>query len=99
MRLFKIVADALLEYRRRKWSKRLAPFDAIVENVFHLRATRIHDNRPVAKRSWPKLHPALKPTNHQTRCDVPCGTLRQLRVRVTLESQAAFFQYRPDLVV
>src|SRR5215213_7889074 len=99
MRLVEVFAHTLFQYRWSKRSKRLTFFDSIVENLFHLAATRIDNNRSIAKRAWPKLHSALKPANNQTSSNILCRAPCQLFVRVRLESQCAFFQRRADLIV
>src|SRR6185503_5742065 len=85
MRLFKVVTDTLFQNRRRKRSKRFTLLDAIVQDLFHLSTAWIDDDRPVAKRAWSKLHPALKPSDHQPRSNILGSTSGDYFVRVRLE--------------
>src|SRR5207302_10428232 len=55
MSLFEVIRGSLFKYRWSEWSKRLSLFYAFIEYLFHVRASRIHNNRTVAQRARPKF--------------------------------------------
>src|SRR5262245_24553764 len=63
--LFKPFTYVLTEYRWRKWAKTLATLDLSIENILHISAARIADNRTVAQRAGSPLHPPMKPADHE----------------------------------
>ena len=61
--LFEPFGDMLLEHGRRKGPKRFAPLDLAIQNVLHVRAARIAEDRAVAERARTPFHPPLKPAD------------------------------------
>ena len=58
------VPGVLGEDRRGERPERLAVLDAGVEDVLHVRTARVDEDRAVAERTRPELHPALEPADH-----------------------------------
>src|SRR5882757_7665249 len=70
--LFEPIGYGFFEDRRCKWPKRLAPLDLRVEDRLHVGATRVAQDRPVAKRPRSPFHASLKPAD-----DLAVGNLRR----------------------
>ena len=58
------LARVLAQHDRRKRPERLAKLDLQVHHRLHVRRARVADNRAVAQRTRPELHPALKQAHH-----------------------------------
>ena len=56
-------ATASSQHRRRERPERFAPLDLGVEDLLHVGAARIADDRAVAERARPPFHAALKPAD------------------------------------
>jgi len=56
-------ANVLSQNGRSKWTKRLTPFYPGVENLFHVRASRVTEDRAVTEGAWTPLHSPLKPAH------------------------------------
>ena len=85
------LAGSLGEDRRRERAKRLAVLDARVEDVLHVVASRVGDDRAVAERARAELHPSLEPAHDLARGDV-LGDRAEQRVvveQLRLEARAA----------
>src|SRR5262245_23078179 len=63
--LFEPFAHVFPENRGRKRPKALAALDLSIENIFHVCATRIADDRAVAQRARPPFHSSLKPADDE----------------------------------
>jgi hypothetical protein len=59
-----VLLRALREDARREGPERLAELDLRVDDVLHLGAPRVSDDRAVAERARPELEPALVPADH-----------------------------------
>src|SRR5581483_4144028 len=57
------VFDGCVENRRRKRAEALAPLYLGIEDLLHVGATRVANDRTIAERPRPPLHPALKPSD------------------------------------
>src|SRR6185436_14233912 len=99
VRLFEVVADTFFKYRRSKRAKRLTLLDAVVEDVFHLGASWIDDDRAVAERPWSKLHLSLEPADHESGSDVLRCSFRYFCISVSFEGQFCAQQSCAGLVV
>ena len=80
----KISARLLLEHAGRERPVGLAVLDPLVEDVLHVGAPRIGDDRSVAERARTELHPALEPADHLAGGD----RLRHLAVEVAVVQPA-----------
>src|SRR5437016_5947743 len=78
MRLFEIITDLFSQNGRRERTERFAFLNSFVENVLHVGASWIDDNRSITKRTWPKLHSSLKPSNYCAVSNVSRRASRQL---------------------
>ena len=63
----KISRGLLLEHAGRERAVGLAVLDPLVEDVLHVGAARIGDDRPVAERARAELHPPLEPADDLAR--------------------------------
>src|SRR5438093_962743 len=66
--LLEPVTGRLSQDRWSKRTERLAMLDSSIEDVLHVRPSRVDDDRAVAERPRPELHPPLEPPDH-----VPAG--------------------------
>src|SRR5581483_9231379 len=89
--LLKPVGDRFPQDRWRERPERFAALYLQVENILHVGATRIAQDRSVAKRPRPPFHPALKPADHKTIGDGPSVAADQ-RVFIFDTSDAAAFR-------
>src|SRR5262245_8697652 len=64
VRMVEVIANALLQYRRREGTERLTMLDAAIQNVFHLRPPRIGHDTSIAQGPRSELHPSLKPSRN-----------------------------------
>ena|SRR5437764_12066005 len=64
--LFEPFADGFGEHGWGKGPKRFPSFYLGVENGFHIRASRIAEDRPIAERARSPFHAALKPAQNGT---------------------------------
>src|SRR2546425_1560458 len=88
MRLFEVIANAVLENRRREGPERLSLFYAVVKHAFHFRAPRIGHDRPIAQGARAELHSSLKPSDYQSIGNVLRSSPGDLVVGVCLVVQA-----------
>jgi hypothetical protein len=51
----------LYQHRRRKGAEGLAELDLRIDDILHIRTSRIGQNAAIAERSWPPLGAALEP--------------------------------------
>src|SRR6185312_3472077 len=96
--LFEPLVHVLAQNRRCEWAKGFAAFDLLVQDLLHIAATRIAEDRAISERARTPLHAPLKPADHLALRDLLrdaraqrgrvghmlCATARALEVAVAL---------------
>src|SRR5260370_286438 len=99
MRMFKIVAHVFGKNRRSKRTKRLALLNSVVENIFHVGAARVNNNRTIAQRARSKFHPALKPSDDQPVSNVLRRALCYFLIRERFINKLGLLEFDANLLV
>src|SRR5258707_1492718 len=99
MRLLEIFADLFSQNGWSEGAKGLPLLNALIQNVLHISATRIDDNRSIAERPRPELQTPLKPSHHCSAGDIARGPFRDVPIRGCLKFQIRHLQLRNYLVI